>query len=73
MLLTALWSRTITLVRSEVKSGKTVSESYFANLKVWQKLTDSEQDGTVVYGGERTLQASSGKLVSWRELDKISE
>ena len=56
----------------EIKSGKTVSESYFANLKIWQKLTDSEQDGAVVYGGERSLQTSSGQLVSWRELDKIS-
>ena len=56
----------------EIKSGKTMSTTYFDNLKYWYTLagTSSEQ-GAVVYGGDQTMQTSSGTLVSWRQLDRI--
>lgn len=57
----------------EIKAGKTISNSYFANLSYWRhlnKLPDSA--GYVVYGGEQSLQTSIGSFISWRELDQIS-
>ncbi len=56
----------------EIKSGKTVSTSYFENLKYWQSLTNlSEKQGYVVYGGDQSMQTSAGALISWRELHQI--
>lgn len=56
----------------EIKSGKTVSESYFSNMKYWRKLAGAPSDtGGVVFGGDQSIQLSSGNLISWRELDLI--
>jgi len=60
------------LMPIEVKSGKTISTSYFDNLRYWQNLAGSGKDkACVVYGGDQSLNTSSGKLVSWRELRSI--
>ena len=56
----------------EIKSGKTLSTSYFDNLKYWRPLANLAQDqGYVVYGGEESLQTSAGALISWRHLERI--
>ena len=56
----------------EVKSGKTMSTSYFDNLKYWRSLADLPDDrGYVVYGGDQSMQTSSGAFISWRNLDRI--
>lgn len=56
----------------EIKAGKTLSTSYFDNLRYWRPLAGlSEEQGYVVYGGEQSLQTSSGTFVSWRHLDRI--
>ncbi|MBA4376998.1 MAG: AAA family ATPase [Anaerolinea sp.] len=58
----------------EVKSGKTMSASYFDNLKYWRNLADLPDDrGYVVYGGDQSMQTSTGALISWRNLDRISD
>lgn len=57
----------------EIKSGKTISTSYFDNLKYWKSLSDvPDNQGIVVYGGDQTMQTSNGALISWRNLDCIS-
>lgn len=56
----------------EIKAGKTMSTSYFENLKHWQCLGEKiEYQGFVVYGGDQTMQIAAGTLVSWRDLDRI--
>ena len=56
----------------EIKSGRTMNNSYFANLKYWRGLAKMPEDwGYVVYGGEKTLETSIGALVSWQDLDFI--
>ncbi|MGP8337531.1 MAG: ATP-binding protein [Methanosarcinaceae archaeon] len=56
----------------EIKSGRTMSNSYFANLKYWRDLAKMPEDwGYVVYGGEKTLKTSIGSFVSWQDLDCI--
>jgi hypothetical protein len=58
----------------EVKSGKTISTSYFDNLKYWRSLAAlPEETGYVVYGGEQSMQTSAGALISWRNLDRIPD
>ena len=56
----------------EIKSGKTMSASYFDNLNYWQSLAGlPENQGCVVYGGEASMQTKAGVLISWRHLDRI--
>ncbi|MHB0989534.1 MAG: ATP-binding protein [Bellilinea sp.] len=58
----------------EVKSGKTMSTSYFDNLQYWRNLADLPDDrGYVVYGGDQSMQTSTGALISWRNLDRIPD
>lgn len=58
----------------EIKSGKTMSTSYFNNLQYWCQLaTIPEDHGYVVYGGEQYMQSSAGSFISWRELDRIPD
>ena len=58
----------------EVKSGKTITTSYFDNLKYWRSLASlSEDQGYVVYGGEQSMHTSGGELISWRNLASIPD
>jgi len=58
----------------EIKSGKTMSTSYFDNLQYWRQLTAVPEDqGYVVYGGEQFMQSSAGYFISWRELERIPD
>jgi uncharacterized protein len=62
------------IIPVEIKSGKTVSNSYFDNLKYWRQLTTvPEEQGYVVYGGEQSMQTSTGAFVSWRELSRLQD
>ena len=51
-----------------------MSTSYFDNLQYWKKLTAvSENQCYVVYGGEQSMQTSTGSFISWQELDRIPD
>lgn len=56
----------------EIKSGKTMSTSYFDNLKYWRSLAAfPENQDCVVYGGDLSMQTSAGAFISWRDLEQI--
>ncbi len=56
----------------EIKSGKTMTEGYFDNLRYWYQLTSrAENRGYVVYGGDQSMQTSAGAFISWRRLERI--
>lgn len=58
----------------EIKSGKTISPNYFDNLRYWRLLAAlPEGEGYVVYGGEQSMKTSAGKIISWRQLESISD
>jgi len=58
----------------EIKSSKTMSTSYFDNLKYWRPLASLPEDqGYVVYGGEQSIQTSAGAFISWRHLERIPD
>lgn len=62
------------IIPVEIKSGKTMSTSYFDNLQSWQQLTAVPEDqGYVVYVGEQSMQSSAGSFISWQELDRIPD
>ena len=68
------WLNGENLTVIEIKSGKTMSGSYFDNLKYWRSLTKlPEGQGYVVYGGDQSIQTSTGALVSWRDMERISD
>lgn len=69
-----LIDRGLYLVPIEIKSGRTISESYFSNLNWWKGIVNVDADpGCVVYGGDQSLNLSAGQLVSWNELEKVYE
>jgi predicted AAA+ superfamily ATPase len=56
----------------EIKSGKTISTSYFDNLRYWRSLPGLPVSREfVVYGGDQSLETQAGALISWRELDRV--
>jgi len=58
----------------EIKAGKTMSTSYFDNLRYWRPLAALPEDqGYVVYGGEQSMQTRAGTFISWRQLERIVE
>jgi predicted AAA+ superfamily ATPase len=58
----------------EIKSGKTMSASYFENLNYWRSLANfPENQEYVVYGGDQSMQTGAGTLISWKNLDRIPE
>jgi hypothetical protein len=62
----------ITIV--EIKSGKTISTSYFTNINHWRKITNTPvEQSYVIYGGDQTVQTQAGALVSWRDMGRMEE
>ena len=62
------------IIPVEIKSSKTMSESYFDNLKYWQPLASlPKHAGYVVYGGDQSMKTSAGRLVSWRQLEQVED
>ena len=58
----------------EIKSGKTMSTSYFENLNYWRSLAAlPENQEFVVYGGDQSMQIGAGTLISWKNLDRIPD
>lgn len=60
------------LTAVEIKSGKTMSTSYFDNLRFWRSLPGLPVSREfVVYGGDQSIETQTGALISWRELDRV--
>ena len=52
----------------EIKSGATFSKDYFKGLNYWSKLSGADSRlKTVIYGGEKSMRTSDGKVVSWHD------
>ena len=60
------------IIPIEMKSARTLDNSFFDNLKFWYELTKTSSDsGYVVYGGDQTFKSNFGTYVGWRELERI--
>jgi hypothetical protein len=61
------------LTAVEIKSGKTFDPDFFRNLNYWNRISgNSIESGTVIYGGDISRDTVDGRLLAWRELDKIA-
>jgi predicted AAA+ superfamily ATPase len=57
----------------EIKSGMTMNDNYFINLKYWQKLSGEKPENlNVIYGGDLELKTSNGNYISWYNLHKYN-
>lgn len=55
----------------EIKSGMTMNDGFFSNLKYWQKITGEDSKNlNVIYGGDKELKTSNGNYISWNSLHK---
>ena len=62
----------------EIKSGATISEDFFKNLKIFsQRMEDAGKphrlQGHIVYGGDRSQKRSQAQVFSWRDLPRMFE
>jgi predicted AAA+ superfamily ATPase len=58
----------------EIKSGMTMNDSYFSNLKYWQKVTEDVSGVmNVIYGGDTNLKTEPGRFISWRNVKDITK
>ena len=56
----------------EVKSGKTLLDSYFENIRAWNHLSGNPAGNSfAVYGGDKTMNLPSGRLLSWRDMLQV--
>lgn len=56
----------------EIKSGMTMNDNYFTNLKYWQKLSGEQAKNlNVIYGGDTDLKTSNGNYISWKSIQQI--
>lgn len=51
----------------EIKSSETINRSFFSSLLQWQSIAHNPSDvSTIIYGGNKTLNTSKGRIVSWK-------
>ncbi len=58
----------------EIKSGETISQSFFNHLNEWNELAGMKnEEGYIVYGGPTNMSQSRGKVVGWKEAGSLIE
>ena len=58
----------------EIKSGKTVTEDFFNNLRYYQKLAGMGFSGAyVLYGGDQEQNRSCARVVPWNKLSTFAQ
>ncbi len=63
--------KTTSFLPIEIKSGKTVHDEFFKNLRYWLKLT-GEKQGVVIYAGDNNQKRSEGiEIMSWKSLSNF--
>lgn len=56
----------------EIKAGHTISENYFTNLLLWNKISNTlPEHNSVIYAGDDDQPRSKGVVYSWRNLDSF--
>ncbi|MBN1181787.1 MAG: ATP-binding protein [Bacteroidales bacterium] len=63
--------KTSNFVPVEIKSGKTIHDEFFRNLRYWLKLT-GEQHGKVIYAGDSNQKRSDGiEILCWKNMELL--
>lgn len=62
------------LIAVEIKSGMSVTNNFWANLRYWQKLTgEPGQNCFLVYGGDQSQNRSEGRVLPWHCVHELDE
>jgi uncharacterized protein len=54
----------------EIKSGKTIRDDFFGNLKYWNQLAKNN-NSFVIYAGENEFKTEGVEIVNWKNISKI--
>ena len=54
----------------EIKSGKTLNQDYFKNIKYWNKISETESNNFVIYCGEEQIRKKS-IIINWQNLERL--
>lgn len=60
------------LTAVEIKSGRTVTEDYFASLTRWRRISGNSGKQYVVYGGDEQYIRSNVQLVPWSRIAELT-
>lgn len=61
-------------IAAEIKAGRTATEEYFKGLLTWQRISGSDPvDSVVIYAGDQFQQRASGRLISWKNIERLFE
>ncbi len=53
----------------EIKSGETISSSFFTSLAEWNKIAQSPPEhATIIYGGNKNQMRNHGKVLGWEQV-----
>jgi len=56
------------IIAIEIKSGRTIRNTFFSGLKYWQKLTGTKPENTIqVYGGNEVQKRAIGHVFGWNQ------
>lgn len=55
----------------EVKSGKTISEDFFKNIKYLKNVSKKELESYLIYGGNEKQMRSGTKVLSWKHVGEL--
>ena len=60
------------LIPVEIKSAQTWDPEFFTNLHKWNTYGNYPKDHSIViYGGDETIKTSSGRIISWKDVDQL--
>jgi predicted AAA+ superfamily ATPase len=59
------------LTAVEIKSGQTITNEYFKNIKYWKDLSGSADDNYVIYGGSQIQKRSDTQVLPWRQMRDV--
>ena len=56
----------------EIKSGKTINDTFFKGLSYWNELSGADpEQGYVVYSGDNNQKRKKGNVISWQNVDSV--
>ncbi len=56
----------------EIKSGQTINNDYFKNIKWWSEIAGvSPESASIIYAGDEQQERKYGKIYSWKKIEKL--
>jgi len=62
------------LIPVEIKSGKTINESFFDGLKFWNEISGTDpKDNFLIYGGSEGQRRTYANVLGWQMLEEVTD